>query len=255
MSNRGQTSMGGEREAFLTTHWSLIEEVKRQQDKDRALIGLLLERYWKPVYCYLRRKGYDNEQAKDLTQGFLHEIVLNRRLVERADSSKGRFRSFLLHALNHYLLDERRRETAQKHIPKDKLVPLDIADPPTLPQMVCNLDAEQSFNYVWKATLIELVLTEVKDRYTQRGMKTHWYVFQDRLLRPTLEGRTPPSLKQICQQYGIDSEATVSNMLNTVKKLVRRLLKSQVRQTVISGEAADEELKEIIKFLEKEGKN
>lgn len=255
MSNHDQTSMGGDREAFLTTHWSFIEDVKQHQDKDRALIGLLLKRYWKPVYCYLRRKGYDNEQAKDLTQGFLHEVVLNRHLVERAESSKGRFRSFLLHALNQYILDERRKETAQKHIPKDKLVPLDIADPPTLPQMVCKLDAEQSFNYIWKADLLDCALAEVRDRYTEQGMEKHWYVFQDRLLRPTLEGRDRPSLKKICRQYDIDSEATVSNMLNTVKKLVRSVLKSHVRRTVVSGEVAEEELKEIFKFLEKEGKN
>ncbi|HCO95867.1 MAG TPA: hypothetical protein DIU00_18325 [Phycisphaerales bacterium] len=254
MKSHDQTSMGGEREAFLTTHWSLIEDVKEQKDKDRALVGLLLKRYWKPVYCYLRRKGYDNEQAKDLTQGFLHEVVLNRHLVERADSSKGRFRSFLLHALNQYLLDERRKETARKHIPRDKLVPLDIAEPPTLPEMACKLDAEQSFNYVWKADLLERALTEVKDRYTKRGMETHWYVFQDRLLRPTLEGRERPSLRTICRQYDIENEATVSNMLNTVKKLVRSVLKNHVRQTVVSGEAAEEELKEIFKFFEKEGK-
>ena len=100
---------GGQRETFLTTHWSLIEDVKKQPDKDRALIGLLLKRYWKPVYCYLRRKGYDNEQAKDLTQGFFHEVVLNRHLLERADSKKGRFRTLLLHTLNQYLVDEYRK--------------------------------------------------------------------------------------------------------------------------------------------------
>lgn len=254
MRHYDHTSMGGQRETFLTTHWSLIEDVKKQPDQDRALIGLLLERYWKPVYCYLRRKGYDNEQAKDLTQGFLHEVVLNRRLIERANSSKGHFRSFLLHALNQYLLDEHRKETTLKHIPKDKLIPLDIADPPNLPQMICKLDAEQSFNYVWKAELLERALAEVKDRYTKRGMQTHWCVFQDRLLRPTLEGYDPPSLTQICQQYDIESEATVSNMLNTVKKLVRSVLKIYVRQTVDSGKAAEEELNEIVKFFEKEGK-
>ena len=255
MGNYDHTSMGGEREAFLTTHWSLIENVKEQQDQDRALIGLLIKRYWKPVYCYLRRKGYDNEQAKDLTQGFLHEVVLNRHLVERAESSKGRFRSFLLHALNQYLLDKHRKETALKHIPKEKLVPLDIAEPSTLPQRVCQLDAEQSFKYVWKANLVEHALADVKDRYTKRGMETHWYVFQDRLLRPTLEGKDRPSLREICRQYDIESEATVSNMLNTVKKLFRSVLKNHVRQTVISGDVAEEELKEIFKFLEKEGKN
>ena len=67
-----QTKMGGPREAFLTTQWSLIESIKAGEDQDKTLIGFLLEQYWKPVYCYLRRKGYDNEEAKDLTQGFFH---------------------------------------------------------------------------------------------------------------------------------------------------------------------------------------
>ena len=89
MGRRDPTDMGGLRETFLTTHWSLIEGIQSGGDRDRALIGLLLDRYWKPVYCYLRRKGCDNEQAKDLTQGFFHEVVLNRHLVDRADPSAG----------------------------------------------------------------------------------------------------------------------------------------------------------------------
>ncbi len=255
MRSHDQTSMGGESGTFLTTHWSLIEDVKKDQDKDRALVGLLLERYWKPVYCYLRRKGYDNEQAKDLTQGFFHEVVLNRGLLERADSEKGRFRMLLLHALNQYLVDEYRKEAARKHIPKDKLVPLDIADQPSLPEMDCQLDAEQSFNYVWKADLLERVLIEIKDRYIKRDMETHWYVFRDRLLQPILEAREAPSLNQICQRYDIDNEATASNILKTVKRLFRSVLEKHVRQTVVSGEAVEEELKEIFKFLEKERTN
>ena len=63
MSRDDYTDMGGTGEAFLTTHWSLIEDVQRHEDRDPALIGVLLDRYWKAVYCYLRRKGYDNEQA------------------------------------------------------------------------------------------------------------------------------------------------------------------------------------------------
>ena len=254
MSSHDRTSMGGQREAFLTTHWSLIEDLKEHGDRDRALIGLLLERYWKPIYCFLRRKGYNNEQAKDLTQGFLHEVVLNRHLVERAENSKGRFRSLLLHALNQYLVDQQRKETAQKRIPKDKLVPLDIAEPSELPQMVSKLDAEQSFNYVWKADLLERALAEVKDRYTKQGMETHWHVFQDRLLKPTLEGHAPPALREVCQRHGIDNEATASNMLNTVKKFVRSVLGKFVRQTVVSTEAEKEELREISKFLGEGGK-
>jgi len=73
MRGNDYTSMGGTGQVFLTTHWSFIEDAgSTDEDKNRALVGLLLNRYWKPVYCYLRRKGYNNEQAKDLTQGFFH---------------------------------------------------------------------------------------------------------------------------------------------------------------------------------------
>jgi RNA polymerase sigma-70 factor (ECF subfamily) len=244
--------MGGEREAFLTTHWSLIEGVKKHQDNDHALIGLLLERYWKPVYCYLRSKCYDNEQAKDLTQGFLHEVVLNRNLVERADSSKGRFRSFLLHALNQYIVDDRRKENARKNIPKNKLVPLDISGSISLNDITYDLDPEQSFNYAWKAELLERVLIEVKKNYVKRGMDTHWYVFRDRVLEPVIEDCKLPSMSLICERYGIDNETTASNMLKTVKRLFKSVLNKHVRQTVASGQEVDAELREIFKFFGKE---
>jgi len=229
----------------------MIEGVQERQDKDRAVIGLLLERYWKPVYCCLRRKGYGNEQAKDLTQRFFHEVVLSRKLVERADPSKGRFRSFLLHALSQYLIDEQRREAAQKRIPRSKLVPLDIAEPPSLPQAAHELDAEQCFNYAWKADLLDRVLTELRDRYVSQGMEAHWYVFRDRLLQPSLQDAEPPSLGQLCQQYGIENETKASNMLGTVKRQFQNVLKKHIRQTVISGEAAEEELREMFRFFEK----
>ena len=251
MTYRDRTDMGGEREAFLTTHWSLIEGVKGHVDKDRALIGLLLERYWKPVYCYLRRKGYNNERAKDLTQDFFHEVVLNRSLIERADQSKGRFRSFLLHALNKYLIDEQRKETAQKRIPQAKLVPLEVSDPPVLPQMVSRLAPEQCFDYAWKTDLLERALTELKQWYFGRGMKTHWYLFRDRLLRPNLEGGKIPAFSQLSERYGIEDEIRASNMLGTVKRQFQKILTKHVHQTVLSGDVADEELKEMFKFLKK----
>ena len=128
MAHQDWTEMGGIRDKFLSTHWSLVEDVKQQGDGKLALMDLLIQRYWKPVYCYLRRKGYPNEQAKDLTQDFFHEVVLNRHLIERADPALGSFRSLLLHALSQYLIDERRKEGTRKRIPKDKLVSLDIPD-------------------------------------------------------------------------------------------------------------------------------
>ena len=248
-ANFDWTEMGGVGQRFLTTHWSLVGDIQKQEGRERALIGLLLERYWKPVYCYLRRKSFDNEQAKDLTQGFFHEVVLNRDLIDRADSSKGSFRSLLLHALNHYVVDELRKESAGKRIPKDKVVPLDISNATGLPEIVDQLDPEETFNYAWKADLLERTLSVVKESYVKQGMENHWNVFRDRLLQPLLGDQEPLPLKQICCLYKIENEATASHMLETVKRRFQSELRKQVRQTVVTGRVVEEELREILKFF------
>lgn len=255
MVYRDRTDMGGVRETFLTTHWSMIQGVKEGEDTDRVLIGLLLGRYWKPVYCCLRRKGYGNEEAKDLTQGFFHEVVLNRNLVQRADPAKGRFRSFLLHALNQYLVDVQRKEAAQQRIPRAKLVPLDVADPPSLPQPVHEFDAEQCFNYAWKVDLLDRVLAELKEWYIGQGMEAHWFLFQDYLLQPSLHDVDAPSLTDLCRQFEIENETKASNMIGTVKRRFQTVLKEHIRQTVISGEVAEEELREMFKFFKKRSRD
>ncbi|MBN2314849.1 MAG: sigma-70 family RNA polymerase sigma factor [Sedimentisphaerales bacterium] len=251
MKRRDYTEMGGAGGVFLTTHWSLIDEVQKRPDEDRALIGLLLERYWKPVYCYLRRKGYDNEQAKDLTQGFFHEIVLNLNLFGRADPSKGRFRTLLLYALNQYLLNEKRRETAQKTIPKDKLVSLDAIEPPVVPRRIIGSSPEDSYNYAWVSALLDQVLLKVKRTCREQGLETHWSIFSERVVEPMLNSTAPPSLAEICEKYSIESEKKASNMIVTIKRRFHAALKQYIRSTVTSEGEMSDELKEIMQFLPK----
>lgn len=246
MSLYDKTDMGGVREAFLTTHWSVIEGVKEHQDRDRELIGLLIKRYWKPVYCYLRRKGYQNEQAKDLTQIFFHEVVLNRNLVERADSAKGRFRSFLLHALGQFLISQQRKEDSKQRIPKDKLVPLDITDPPVLPDTIMKGSPEECFEHSWKSSLLDWTLSELQSECREQGFETHWNIFRDRVIQPIIEGKNPPTYQEICSSYGIDSESKVSNMLVTVKRRFKAALKKQLRATVLSENDVNPELQEML---------
>ncbi len=247
MQLREQTDLGGTAQTFLTTHWSLIARIQREADPDRALIGLLLQRYWKPVYCYLRQKGVDNEQAKDLTQGFFHEVVLSRQLVQRADPAKGRFRTFLLHALKQYLIDERRKEAAQKCIPRSKLVPLDVRDPPVLPRTISNWSPEDCFIYAWKSTILDETLAEVQDDCLEQGLATHWNVFEARVLQPALQSDEPPCMGEVCERFGIASEATASNMIVTVKRRFRTALRKHLRSTVLSDEEADEELRDMLR--------
>lgn len=245
--------MGGIRDKFLSTHWSLVEGVKEQGGREQALLDLLIQRYWKPVYCYLRRKGYPNEKAKDLTQGFFHEVVLNRRLIERADAARGSFRSLLLHALGQYLIDEKRKERTQKRIPRDKLVPLDIENTERLTESVQAFDAEESFNYAWRVDLLDRALNEIRESYTNQGMEVHWRLFHDHVLAPILQGREPPPLKESFLQYGLGSAAAASHMLTTVKRRLQNVLKKHVRHMALTSEAMEEELKEIQKFFQKDG--
>lgn len=250
------TDMGGIGVAFLTTHWSLLEEVgSTNEEKDRALIGLLLNRYWKPVYCFLRRKGYDNEQAKDLTQDFFHEIVLGRSLIQRADQSKGRFRSFLLTALKRYLINVENAKEAQKRIPKDKLVSLEDIDPADLPQITSELTAEASFDYGWTSALLGRVLDEVEAQCKADGRAVYWHVFYDRILRPIKERTDPPSVQETCDKYGIVDGIKLSNMIVTVKRRIQSVLKKHVCNSVMSNTEVSEEFETIMRFFPRVAQN
>lgn len=251
VQNRDLTCTGNGGQAFLTTHWSLIGEIQSDQDGDRALVGLLLERYWKPVYFYLRRSGRTHDEAEDLTQGFFHEVVLNRDLVQRADQSKGRFRTFLLHALKQYLIDEYHKCTARKRIPEDKLVSLNLTPLPALPAAVEASSPQESYDYGWMASLLDQVLSQVERRCAEEQRNLHWQLFHDRIVRPILDNTDPPSLGEMCQRYHIADKKKASNMIITVKRCFKTMLWEHVRNTVSAEDETEEELGEIMRLFGK----
>lgn len=254
MERYEHTSMGGSVEAFLTTHWSAIDKIAADDDTpDYALINELPKKYWKPVYCFLRRKGYDNEQAKDLTQGFFEEVVLGRELIKRADQARGRFRTFLISALEQYLSRLHRKETARKRIPKDKLVALQQIDPAELPEPVGELTPEESFNYAWVSQLLDTLLAEVEAKCRADNKTLHWQVFHDKVLQPIMENTNVPSLTEICDRYGIEDERKASNMIVTVNRRFQAALKRHLRRSVAGQAEVDEELQELMKIFFRKG--
>jgi len=242
--------MGGVGEAFLTTHWSMIEAAASDgDDPDRALIGLLLEQYWRPVYCYLRRKGYGYEEAKDLTQGFFHEVVLGHELIQKAEPTKGRFRSLLLIALNRYLINVHNAETAKKRIPKEKLVSLDFVRDSELPEPAAASSPEESFNYAWVSALLEQALEEVEASCHEDCLSAHWHLFHDRLVEPILSRTDPPVLPELCEKYGVAEPGRASNMIVTVKRRFQGTLQRLLRDSVLSDDGLKEELHEFQRFF------
>ena len=250
MSVDDQTKMGGDQRRFLTTHWSLIEAVANdEKDGERALIGALLKQYWKPVYCYLRRLGSDNEEAKDLTQAFFHDVVLGRNLFQRADQSQGRFRSFLLVALKRYVTAVHDKEFAQKRIPKNKLVPLEKLDESGFSALRTELTPEDSYQYVWVSSLLEQVLEQVKSDCYKDGKICHWHLFRERVLEPIIDKTDPPAIDVLCSKYRIKDHPTASNMIVTVKRRFHMALINHLQNLVSSDEEVDAELEEIMQFL------
>ncbi len=249
MAYDNQTDLGGPQGAFLTTQWSLIAHIREGEDREQTRIGFLLEQYWKPVYCFLRRKGYDNESAKDLTQAFFHEVVLNQSLVMKADQNRGRFRSFLLRALIRFVGKQNLKDRAQKRIPREKLVYLDQTDALDLPASLSEAPPEASFHHVWISTLLERVLDVVRESCENEGMDKHWALFHKRVIGPILYGQPEISLSDLCDSYQIKDTKTASNMIITVKRRYRSALLDQVNRTVLSHDQASDELADLMAYL------
>lgn len=249
-----KTSMGGEQEDFRTTHWSEIFNARATDDiRQKVVMEALLKKYWKPVYCCIRHRGYDNEQAKDLTQGFFHEVLLNSNLIQQADPTKGRFRTFLLTALNHHLVSMSRKEKAKKRMPKGQMLLLGSDDLPDLPETCSSMNSDQAFNYVWATQILDQVLTQVEQECNNTSKKKHWQIFHAKILSPIVKNEPSPPLRELCKKYGIENEAKASNMIVTVKRSFRRVLEDQLRHFVKTDSEIEDELNEIFAVVGKSG--
>jgi DNA-directed RNA polymerase specialized sigma24 family protein len=255
MKQKAQTDMGGEGGVFLTTHWSLIDSICAGHDKGRGLVDSLLRNYWKPVYCYLRRRGYANEEAKDLTQAFFHEIVLGKELIQQADRTKGRFRSFLLTALRNYLVNVQDKEHARKRVPRGRLISLDMVDEEVLPSVAADLSPDECFNHVWISSLLEQALQDVETSCHEDGKTVYWKVFEERVLQPIVEETRPPEIRDLCERYGIPDGGKLANMIVTVKRRIRTVLEKRIRDSVGSPDEASRELQEMARFFPKLAQN
>lgn len=228
---------------FPTTSWTRI----RRSLADREELEALLAVYWGPVYAYVRRRGNDREAAKDLTQGFIAHVVLERDLLSGADQELGRFRAYLLTALGRYVIDEHRREHGrsgsrpQVTIPTDPEV-LEAAEPAECDEPV------RAFDRQWATTGLNLATERVEADCRHRGLTTHWAIYEARILRPACSGCEPVPVDELAKVHGV-REAEVYSMLNTIKRKVRNALEAIVLETLEDPADLDRELAELRRAL------
>jgi RNA polymerase sigma-70 factor (ECF subfamily) len=244
------TAMGGAEDHFKTTQWSRILSAKTKDEiRRRMILDNLIQTYWKPVYCYLRSKGFDNDAAKDITQDFFTEIVLGRDFIQRADQSKGQFRNFLLAALERYVVTKLRYEGRIRRGGRANIVHMEAPDLANLNISGSNPDPSHVFCYAWASTLLDKVLAEIKEEYCSTQQAVHWEVFRLRVLAPIFENTKVPSYRQICEKHNISDESKVANMVVTVKRRFQSVLRRNLRHLAGSDAEAEEEFEEVFQIL------
>ncbi len=250
MSKRDRTQLGGSRSRFQTTQWLEIRALAGLNDDERnEVLNTLIDRYWKPVYCYLRRKGYDNEGAKDLTQGFFQDVVMGRHLIERAEEGQGRFRTFLLTALDRYVISVHRRETAAKRRPAEQVISLDETQEAVLSTAARDMKPDEVFAYAWAVQLLEEILAELRQQCVQDGKEVHWQLFSTRTLDPIISGQEPPALSELCQQFDVATPVKAENMIVTIKRRFQAAMKRRVREYVSCDDDVEQEIRDLMEIL------
>src|ERR1017187_5964885 len=171
-----ETAASGPGTWFTTTDWSLVLSA---QDTAPPLAAAALEKlcraYWYPLYVFVRRQGEDEESAKDLTQGFFARL-LEKNYLAQVQREKGKFRSFLLASLKHFMADERDKARAQKRGGGQPLISLDdtTCEHRYRLEPVDAMDAEKLYERRWALTLLEQAWERVKEEYAKTG-KTEFY--------------------------------------------------------------------------------
>jgi RNA polymerase sigma factor (sigma-70 family) len=228
------------------THWSVVLAAGQSDStRSRAALETFCQAYWYPLYAFVRRLGHSPHDAEDLVQGFFSQC-LEKRYLEAADRSKGRFRSFLLLALKRFLANEWDKARARKRggsappisldaLTAEQRYALEPSDP---------LSPDRLFERRWALTLLENVLNRLAAEQAAAGRAEAFAMLKDCL---TGSGRDTP-YAELAARLGASEEA-VKVAVHRLRRRYRELLEAEIAQTVASPEAVVEERRYLISVL------
>lgn len=236
----------GESPLFATTHWSVVLAAGATSNAGpQEALATLCRTYWFPLYAHVRRRGHDSEDARDLTQGFFEQLLAGRG-VGLADPHRGRFRTFLLGALDNFLHNTHRDANALKRGGGREFISLDAQDAEqrlTL-EPTDHLSPDREFDRRWALATLEHARRRLNEEFSLSG-KSELF----RQLRPHLLGDADGlPYAQIASQLNM----TVVAVKVTVHRLRQRfgeLLREEVSQTLANPADADAEIRHLIAAL------
>jgi RNA polymerase sigma-70 factor (ECF subfamily) len=232
-------SSSGQPASFATTHWSIVLEAgQAQRDGAENALAELCRKYWLPLYAYVCRRVQDTNEAQDLTQEFFTRL-LEKEILAQATPERGRFRSFLLTAMQNFLTNEWRKTQANKRGGGLRTLSLDFTAGDSKLNFEPGHDwtAERIFERNWSITLLDHVLSQLRDEYAASG-KAELFT----ALRPFISSnRQESSLAARAEQLQM-TEGAVKVAAHRLRKRYRELLRAELAQTVADPADVDDEI-------------
>jgi RNA polymerase sigma-70 factor (ECF subfamily) len=231
---------------FTTTRWSIVITAGKgeSQQADDAL-EKLCRAYWYPIYIFLRRSSWTAHDAEDLTQAFF-ERVLEKDYLQAVDRTKGKFRSFLLAMLRHFIANHRRDARAQKRGGRVSFISIEdeSLDEKHLNSSFADASAEQSFERQWALTLLDQVVTRLREEYRSTNKAA---LFEE--LKIFLTGnKHAESYSEIAARL-TTTEAALKMAVSRMRQRYGELLRAEIQDTVSTREEADEEMRALFAAL------
>ncbi|HTV62027.1 MAG TPA: sigma-70 family RNA polymerase sigma factor [Verrucomicrobiae bacterium] len=250
MTTANQTSPVGciaPNPVFATTHWSLVlSACDRQSPHSAEALEKLCRTYWFPLYAYVRRNGQSKENAEDLTQAFFARL-LEKHFLDTAQPDRGRFRSFLLAALKHFLANEWHRAAAQKrggcqpHLSFDT----EFAEQKLRLEMAsAEISPDRAFERRWAMTLLEQTLSRLRSEFEQAGKTPEF----ERLKIFLAAGKGEVPYADAAAKMKI-SESALRVAVHRLRKRYRELFREEIAHTLAAGESVDGEMRYLLNVL------
>jgi RNA polymerase sigma factor (sigma-70 family) len=232
-----------EPDRFHTTHWSLV--VAAGQRESNAALARLCADYWPPLYAYVRRSGHSLHAAQDLTQEFFARLLDKNYLLD-ANRERGRFRSFLLSALKHFLANEYKASRAQKRGGTRLTFSLDFQEAEGAYQAtpIDGRTPEWLFEQQWALHLLDRVLQRLVAEYATAGKEA---IFVE--LRECLTGEPVHRPYRRIAADLVLSEAAVKMAVHRLRKRYREVLRDEIAQTVAGPDDVEDEIRQLFTSL------
>jgi DNA-directed RNA polymerase specialized sigma24 family protein len=230
------------RQVFATTHWSVVLAAGHASSPEaESALERLCRSYWYPLYAHVRRRGYSPEDAQDLTQEFFARL-LAKQWLNMADARRGRFRTFLLAALDHYLAHEWERARCKKRGGGMTVFSLDVegAEARYHLEPADRADAAWLYERRWALTLLDRVLHRLGEEFTGADRKGRFEQLQPYLLGDKT-GQTYADLAAVWQT----TEAAVKMSVSRMRRRYRELFLEEIAQTVSAPEEVEAEVRHL----------